>query len=354
MRKPLTRLLIALLGFGFGGGGAAAEEAVPRVVTSIKPVHGLAAAVMEGVATPRLLVDGGQSPHSYDLRPSEALALEKADLVIWVGPALESFLTGPVDSLPRAGAVLTLQDVPAVYLRETRVGGVWGAHSHGDHDHGHDHDHDHEDHGHEDHGHEDQGHEDQGHEDHGHDHEGHGQADAAPAPDRIDPHIWLDPANARVMVTAIAARLQAIDPARADTYAANAEALRARIAALDETLAARLDPVRGVPYVVFHDAYQYFEAHYGLNAVGSVTLSPERTPSARRLHEVRQELAARDARCVFREPQFAPDLVDTVAEGRDVRVGVLDPLGADLKPGPEAYDKLLRGLADNLTACLAR
>jgi len=338
MLKP-RRQCLAVLAFAAlvvaGPGPARAAEATdaPRVVASIKPVHSLVATVMQGVATPRLLIEGGQSPHSYDLRPSEAAALADADLVVWIGPALESFLVGPVDTLARAGASLALQSLPDLTRHRTRRGGVWAAH----------------DHGHDDHGHEDHGHEDHGHEDHGHEDPGHGDI----AAERLDPHLWLDPANGRVMLAAIAERLAEVDPARAETYAANAKAARARLARLAESLAARLAPVRTVPYVVFHDAYQYFEVRFDLNAVGSVTLDPGRAPGARRLMAVREALAARGARCIFREPQFAPDLVTTVSEGRDdLAVGVLDPLGAALASGADAYPTLLRNLTDSLVGCL--
>ena len=297
---------------------APAASAAPRVVASVKPVHSLVAGVMDGVAEPALVLDGGQSPHTYTLSPSEANTVARADLVVWVGPALESFLQRPVRNLTEPAARLRLMAAEGVTSLRTRESGVWEAgHGHG-HGNGGDHKH------------------------------GAESPDAA----RTDPHIWLSPANARAIVAAVAARLKRIDPAHAETYAANAERLAARLTALDRELDELLAPVREEAYAVFHDAYHYFENHYGLQPVGSVTLSPERQPSAHRIHAVREALTARGAVCVFREPQFAPDLVRTVTEGVDVKTGVLDPVGANLDPGPELYFTLMRELGRGLRDCL--
>lgn len=321
------------------GVGAAPADAEPRVVTSIKPIHSLVARVMGQVGTPRLLVDGAQSPHTYDLAPSEAHALSQADLVVWVGPALESFLTRPVRSLASDATVLRLQDADGVRRLATRTSGAWESGGHG-HDHGHDGDHAHDRHG-----------------DHGdaQDH-GHGESEQAkPIPaDRVDPHIWLDPANAQAMVTAVAERLATVDRANAATYRANAREARKAIGALAERIDGEVAPVRDRPFVVFHDAYQYFERAFDLNAVGAISLNPDRQPGAKRLHAIRERIRELDARCVFREPQFAPDLVRTVLEGTPAREGVLDPLGADLPPGPEAYPAMMTRLGESLTACLDR
>ena len=313
---------------------AAAPAEVPRVVTTIKPVHSLTAAVMGELGAPRLLVDGAQSPHTYDMPPSDAYALERADVVVWVGPALETFLQRPLESLARSARHVRLQDAPGVELLRTRVSGTWAS-AHAGHAHG------------------GAAHAGEGHAGHeAAEMPGDGHGDSAIPPDRIDPHIWLDPANARAMVTAIADAMAEADPAHADRYRANAAATRERIAALAEEIDERLAPVRDVPFVVFHDAYHYFERAFGLNAVGAIALNPQRQPSARRLHAIRTQIRELDARCVFREPQFAPDLVATVLEGTSAREGVLDPLGAELDAGPAAYPTLLRRLAQALRDCL--
>jgi zinc transport system substrate-binding protein len=330
---------------------------------------------MGEVGTPELLVPGGASPHGFSLRPSDAAALQDADIVFWIGPQLETFLPRALDTLSGDAVAPPLIDTEGLTLWPVREGGAWEGHDHG-HDHGHDqgheqaaaHDHDHEhgedhDHGHDeaaahDHDH-DHGHDHDHDHDHGHDHDdGHDHADEAahahgePHGAAIDGHVWLDPDNARAMAGAIAAALSAADPAHAETYAANAEALTAEIDALDADLADRLAPIADRPFVVFHDAYRGLEAHYGLNAVGSITVSPELRPGAARLVEVRDRIAELSAVCVFSEPQFPPDLVETVTEGLDARPGVLDPLGADLAPGPDLWAAVMTGLADDLVACL--
>ena len=319
------------------------------VVASVKPIHSLAAAVMQGVATPSLLLEAGQSPHTYALTPSEAATLERADLVVWVGPALESFLVRPVRSIAGPEASFPLIRLDGLSVLRTREGGTWTGHAHthangagGGHDHGDTHGHDH---GHE-HG------DDHGHGDHGASSHAGDSIQGIPA-DALDPHIWLDPDNAKRIVARLAQRLAALDPDNAKTYRANAQAMAQRIDALDAELAQTLAPVREVPYVVFHDAYHYFEQHYALNAVGSITLSPERKPSARRLVQIRDKIAELDARCVFREPQFAPDLVRTVVENTPADVATLDPLGVGHPEGPDAYLQTMRELASNLRGCLS-
>lgn len=331
---------------------AAPARAAPEVVASIKPVHALVAGVMAGVGEPKLLVPGGASPHAYALRPSDARALQRADVVFWVGDMLETSFARPMRSLPHDALVVTLTQAPGIRLLETRSGGIWGEHVHDhaaaaddDHDHDHEHDHDH-DGIHEAAG--GQHHDD--HDDHDHDqahaHDHGGDATA------IDGHIWLDPANARAIVAAAVAALSERDPANADAYAANGTALVGRIDALEAELAARLAPVRDRPYLVFHDGYHYFEDRFGLRAAGAVTVSPELRPGARRLTELRAEIADRGAVCVFSEPQFEPTLVETLTTGLTVGRGVLDPLGADLEAGPDLYPQLMTALADSLVRCL--
>ena len=356
-----TALLATTLLAGPAVAGPA--QAAPEVVATVKPVHSLVSAVMEGVGAPKLLLEAGQSPHTYSLTPSDAGALERADLVVWVGPALEAFLARPVRNIAQDDAAFELMRLEGLSLLRTREGGAWAEHAHahgnGDHGHGESHaakaaaepGHDHGD-------------------DHGHDHaqgaeHGHGDGDAAEhghsdahtiqgiPEDEVDPHVWLDPDNARVIVQALAERLAAIDPAHAQTYRQNAEAARQRIAAVDAEVAETIAPVRDQPYVVFHDAYHYFENHYATNAVGSITLSPDRKPGAKRLAEIRGKITELDTRCVFREPQFAPNLVETVVENTNARIGTLDPLGVDHAAGPDAYPQTLRDLATDLSDCLS-
>lgn len=314
-------------------------QAAPSVVASIKPVHSLVSMVTAGVAEPELLVTGGSSPHGYSLRPSKAATLQRADLLFWVGDDLEGFLPRIIASLDAGTRVVRLLDTPGLDPLAVRSGGHWPGHDHGhDHDHGNDHgqaddaagrhraDHD-VDHG---------GGEGRGHE-HGHSH---------------DPHVWLDPQRAGVLVHAIAEVLAEVDPEHGQRYRRNAAAAEARLAALGGDLDARLAPVRERPYVVFHDAYQYFERRFGLSPAGAITLNPQRAPGAARLREIRATIRETGAHCVFSEPQFESRVVRAVVEDTGARRGVLDPLGAALEPGAGLYPQLLERLAGSLVECL--
>lgn len=352
------RSLWAGLALGAVVASPAAAEA-PKVVVSIKPVHSLVASVMEGVGAPVLIIEGAGSPHTYSLRPSEARAIEQADVVFWVGEGLETFLLKPLEALPTGARVVELAEAPGVTLLPTREGGMWEAHTndHDDehhdeeqtaHDEGHDHDREHHDEAehatHEEAHDHDAGHHDEAeHAAHHDDDHGHGA---------FDLHIWLDPHNAIAMAAAIGAALSEVDPANAARYEQNAAALRAELERLDQALGEQLDPVRDGPFVVFHDAYQYFEQRYDLNAIGSISVGPERRPGAQRLGQIRDRLRATEAACVFAEPQFEPAVVDTAIEGTTARKGVLDPLGAALEAGPAMYGQLLENLAGALTECL--
>lgn len=334
--RPLAKLATAaLLVVGALPAVAADEAGAPAVVATIGPLHSLASAVMQGVGAPSLLVPGGASPHAYSLRPSEAGSLQEADLIVWVGPQLERFLEEGLESLAKGTRQVEVLAIDGLHLRAPREGGTWEAHDHEAEGEGHHHEPDHEsEHGHEsDH-------------DHAHDH------DHGPAGARADPHVWLDPHNAEMIVEAIATALAEIDADRAETYWANAVRIVQELEELETALKAKLVPVAGRPFIVFHDAYGYFEESFGLSAVGSVTVSPEQPPSARRVAELRRRIEALGAVCLFREPQFAPRLVETIAEGTGARIGVLDPLGSDLVPGPRAYPMLLTDLADSLVECL--
>ena len=294
--------------------------AAPAVVASIGPVHALVAGVMEGVGTPRLLIRGAGSPHANALKPSEARAVAEADRLFWIGPPIESFLPRVIENLA-PGTAVALAERAGLTLLPPRAAGPWQTPAHDDH-----HEHEQDDHGHHDHAHD----------------------------DAYDGHVWLDPANAARMVATIADELRAFDPANGPRYQANAAALEARLEALDRALRTALEPVRAVPYVVFHDAYHYFEARYGTHAVGAIAVSPERPPSARRLSEIRARIVESDIRCVFAEPQYPARVVDAVVEGTGARSAVLDPLGADIAPGTDAYFTLMHTLADSLVRCLSR
>jgi len=317
--------------------------AEPKVVTDIAPVHSIVARVMQGAGEPTLLIEPAASPHEQHMTPSAARALASADLVVWVGPELAPWIGERIDALAGDAASMALLKVPGVTLHDIREDARFEAHDHGDHahdEHAHD-EHGHDDHGHDDHAHDDHAHDDHGHDDHGHDH-GHG----------ADPHAWLDPVNAKLWTRAIADALAEADPANAALYDENAAAAEVELDALIAETEARLAPLRDRPFVVFHDAYQYFEVRFAIPAAGAISVSDARAPSAGRMAEIREVVADRGVVCLFAEPQFDPRILDAVGEGSAARTGVLDPLGADHAPGPGQYSATIRGLAESLEECL--
>ena len=319
---------------------AAAAEAAPKVVASIKPIHSLVASVMEGVGAPDLIVEGAGSPHTYALRPSQAREIEQADIVFWVGHELEPFLEKPLESLGAKADVVELADSPGLTLLAPREGGAFEKH---------DHHHDGAEEGEEHHGEgEDRDHDAAGAEDHDHD-----AAEHEHEHGETDPHLWLDPRNAAAMLPAIEQALAKADPDHAGIYKANAEKTAARLAGLEDKLSGALAPVKDKPFIVFHDAYQYFEQRFGLAAAGSITISPEVAPGAERVTEIRRKLADTHATCVFSEPQFEPKIISVIIEGSDAHSGVLDPLGAALQPGPDLYFEVLENLSASFRECLS-
>lgn len=333
----MTRFGGALLaGTAIAVGATGPAAAFEGVVASIKPVHSLVAAVMGDVGEPSLLVSGAGSPHTYSMRPSEAQMLESASVVFWVGHDLEMFLDGPLDTLSAGAKVVELGEAEGLTKLAYREGGPFESHENetehaeaGD-DHAHDHAHEHED---------EEEEAAESHDDHAHG----GQ----------DMHFWLDPENARAIVGAIETALSAADPENAQAYAANAAATVRKIDALMAETQAAIDGVENRGFVVFHDAYQYYEKRFGIEAAGSITVSPDVMPGAQRLSEIQARVKELGAACVFSEPQFEPRLVSVITEGTDAKAGVLDPLGADLEDGPELYFDLIRNLTTSLTTCLA-
>ncbi|MCZ4367312.1 zinc ABC transporter substrate-binding protein [Sulfitobacter dubius] len=337
---------------------------VPAVATDIAPVHALVSQVMEGVGTPDLIVPPRSSPHGYAMRPSEARALSGADLVVWVGPLLTPWLADPLESLASSASHLALMEQPGTRVLAFREGATFETHVHGDEDHGaeehpekgDDHDahgdeaheeHDHDGHGHA--GHDDAGHDapapDEDHDDHGH--------DGAHAHSGVDPHVWLDPQNGQLWLGQIAEALAELDPDNAAQYRENAAAAQTELAALEEDIAETLAPVKDRPFIVFHDAYHYFEARFDIEARGAISENDARAPGAARVSELRDLVAESGAKCVFAEPQFNPGLIAAVTEGQGTGTGTLDPLGADLEPGAALYADLLRGMAESMAACLS-
>ncbi|MQB36579.1 zinc ABC transporter substrate-binding protein [Agrobacterium tumefaciens] len=330
----MKSFLIPLMASVAIAAAASGATAAPDVVVSIKPIHSLVAAIMRGVGEPQLIVDGAASPHTYNLRPSNARKLEKADVVFWVGPGLEAFLEKPLEALASKATVVELEDAKGLEKLPFREGGPFEAHDHGDE--GHD--------AHDGHA------EEEGAHDHGHDHaEGHGDHDHG----AYDTHLWLDPANAKAMAQTIETALIAADAGNAATYQANTKKLIDDLDALDAELKETVKPVKDKPFIVFHDAYQYFEHRYGVKTAGSITVSPETLPGVDRVKQMQEKVRQLGATCVFAEPQFEPKLISVITEGTAAKSATLDPEAATLEPGPDLYFKLMRGIAGSLKDCLS-
>ncbi|WP_027683857.1 zinc ABC transporter substrate-binding protein [Rhizobium leguminosarum] len=322
LRMPALSIpALAIPALLFAGTMRAADA--PVVVTSIKPIHSLVSAIMQGVGEPELIVDGAASPHTYNLKPSNARALQEAKVIFWVGPGLEAFLEKPLQALGRDASIAALDDAPGLVKLPFREGGAFEPHDDGD-EHGADAAHDADP-------------------EHDSDHD-HGT---------FDTHLWLDPMNAKAMAAMITTTLVAADPANALTYQGNAKALDDRLDALDTEIKGVVAPVKGKPFIVFHDAYQYFEHRYGIRVAGSITVSPETIPGAERVSEIHRKVGELGATCVFAEPQFEPRLVNVIIEGTRAKSGVLDPEAATLKAGPDLYFTLMRGIANNMKDCLS-
>ncbi|MEQ8733500.1 MAG: zinc ABC transporter substrate-binding protein [Rhodospirillaceae bacterium] len=286
--------------------------APPDVIVSVRPIHSLVTAVMDGVAVPKLLLGRGETPHSYNLTPSDARVLSQADMVVWVGEPLETFLERPLANLASDAVILELIEAPGLTLLDNRDGGVWDLSESGD-THKHDHDHD------------------------------HGQ---------IDGHIWLSPQNARVIVSWVAQALGALDPSNAAQYQNNAAALTALLQTMENDIRATLATVTRQPFLTAHDALQYFDRYFDLSAVGAIAVTPDRAPSAKRLAEIRDHAQALGSLCILTEPGFEPGVMRVIEESADVRVGRIDPLGVEIEPGRTLYIDLMTGIAGALVACL--
>ncbi len=298
-----TGVLLAFLSTG-----AANADAGAPVAASLSPVQSLVAAVMAGRGTPVLLIPPGQSEHSSILRPSGAEALSSAKIVFRIARGFESALDKPIDSLSTPKSVVELARAPGINLLSARSV----------------------------------------------DEDATPNISAKPGDLYLwaDLHIWLNPQVAKQMTAEIVRVLSASDPAGATLFAANGAKVSAELDALDARVAARLKPYTKVPFVVFHDAYQYFEARYPLDQVGIVELDPGRSPGARHLSDLRRKILETKAVCVFAEPQFEPRLLATLTEGLPVRTGTLDPLGVDLTIGPSLYANLIDRLSTSLVSCL--
>ena len=288
------------------------------VVASIKPIHSLVSAVMQGVGEPSLLIEGAGSPHNYSLKPSQANELQKANLIFWIGHDLEAFLERSIENIAPQAVSVPLIESHGIKTLPFREGASFDEHDHDKHD-----EHDHDKHDEHDHG-------------------------------EFDPHVWLDPNNAKILVAEIEEQLTKIYPKHADTFANNANTITKELDALTDEINLELKDVKSKGYIVFHDAYQYFEHRFDMSALGSVTVSPEVMPGVNRIRKLQQKVKQLEAICVFSEPQFEPKLVATITENTSAGSGVLDPLGASIEKGPQLYFKLIRNMALSIKECLSK
>ena len=316
----LISTLIGLLAF------STISKADLKVVTSIKPIHSLASYIMDGVGSPGLIVDGYNSPHSFQLKPSHAKMLEQADIIFWIGEDLENFLEKPLATIAKKAEKIELLEIKGIKKLKFRERNIFEEHE--EHD---DHGHDAKKEEHDDHGHDAKKEEHDDHDDHGH--------------GEYDPHIWLDPINAKVILNEITEHLIENDSKNAATYKSN---LAKAISEIDKLIIDVITETNtDLSYVVFHDAYQYYENRFNVNILGAMTVNPDVMPGAEQIHEIHEVIEHDNVSCILSEPQFNPDIIKSIAKDTSVKTGVLDPLGANLKPGKNLYFDLIRNMSSS-------
>ena len=305
-----------------------------KVVTSIKPLHSLASYLMDGVGKPGLIVDGYASPHGFSMKPSHAKMLQNADLIFWVGEDLEGFLEKPLKSIAKKAEKIELMEIKGLNVLKFRERNIFDEHDHDDHAKKED---DHDDH-------DDHDKKEDGHDDHdGHDnHEGHAHGE-------YDPHIWLDPLNAKVILKEMTEHLIENDSKNASTYKSNLDKALKDIDKLTMEVMTELN--KSTSSIVFHDAYQYFEERFNVNILGAFTVNTDVMPGAEQLAEIREIIEHDKVKCIFSEPQFNPDIIKAVAKDMNIKTGVVDPLGATLNPGKDLYFDLIRNMSASFKGC---
>jgi zinc transport system substrate-binding protein len=303
-----TTLSTAICGLWLSG---MVSADVPQVTTDIPVTHSLVTRVMAGIGTPDLIVNRGASPHDYSLRPSNAASLEAADLVFWISSELTPWLEGALKTLAADAKVIELMDAKGSTVLPFREGSTFETHSHR----------------------------------HKHDEDEHATVN-------VDPHGWLDPYNGKIWLDVIATELSKIDPENTDIYFDNVSQGKTDIDAAISEIDATLAPFRGTNFIVYHDAYQYFERRFDVLAAGSISMGDVSDPSPARIAEIHQTVEELDMTCVFSEPQFNPELVATVVDGTKARARVIDPLGTRLTLGADFYLNLLRNIAQTMANCL--
>ena len=362
-----------------------------KVVTTIKPLHSLISRIMETRGEPQLIIEGTNNPHTFVFKPSHAKMIEEADIVFWIGEDLEAFMEKPLNSLAKDTKKIAFMDSESIEKLKFREENIFDDHDdHDDHDGHKDDDHDdHDDHdghddeheGHDDHddhdGHKDDDHDDhdghddehEGHDDHD-DHDGHKDDDHDDHDDHdghddehddhaghhdghnhgeFDAHIWLDPENAKEMVKIIRDELIKIDPEGQRQYSVNTAGATLELDNLINNVEKELS--KDISYVVFHDAYQYFETRFGVKSAGALTLNPDVLPGAKQIADIQDLISDKGIKCIFSEPQYNPKIIETLGNDMNISTGVMDPLGASIDPGPTMYVELVNGIANSIKDC---
>ena len=331
--KLISAVFIALLAT------LSISKAEVKVVASIKPIHSLVSYVMDGVGKPDVIVDGYNSPHGFSLKPSHAKMIENADLIIWVGEDLEAFLEKPLNTIAKKAVNIEIMNLSGIKKLKFREKNIFEGHD--DHGHGHkEKKHDDHGHGHKEKKHDDHGHKKAKHDDHGHEGHAHGEH---------DPHVWLDPMNAKVIVKEIEKQLVKLDPDNSSKYKANSKKAQSELDNLTKNI--KRDLKGNLRFVVFHDAYQYFENRFGIKVLGALTVNPDVLPGAEQLSEIREVIEHEKVNCLFSEPQFNPAIIKSIAKDTKIKTGVLDPLGATLDKGKGMYSELLQSMYASFKGC---
>lgn len=289
-------------------GSSSAMAKAPQVLASIKPLQLISQAITEGVTDTQVLLPPGASPHNHSLRPSDARKLHSAEVIFWVGPAMESFLERSLPSSKKAVSV-AMMNIQGISLRKSGEKTEESEHDHHDHAHHHDH-------------------------------------------GEYDPHIWLSTDNGRAIAKAMSKTLSEVDIEHAPQYQKNLAKFLANLDEADQRNKGIIEQLENQPLFVFHDAYGYLQDQYHLNVAGHFTLNPEQQPGAKHLTSLRDQLKRSGDTCIFREPQFQPAYIDSITQGLPVRVGVLDPLGDKIKVQPDGYPIFINTLVDNINQCL--
>jgi zinc transport system substrate-binding protein len=317
----MTKKISIIILFFFSSVNVFASETI-GIITTIKPIDSLVSAVVGDTGKTISLISSETSPHEFRLKPSDARALQNGNIIFYISPHLETSIVKVFETLPKNIKIINLMEETGIEHLSIRDNEAWELHDH---------------------------HDDEKHDDH----DKHAQKDEHDDhKSKDDVHIWLDPENAIKIIKKVNTELSFFFPENAKIYDENATKIINKIKSLKKQLKKELLPIKEKPYIVFHDAYQYFEKTFGLNAVGSIALEDDIASSPKQISFIKNKIIKSKASCVFQEPQFDNKLVKTVIEGTQAKIGTLDPLGFGIKEKEDFYLQLLRNMSKNLKECL--